>query len=613
MAENLIIGTAGHVDHGKSTLVKVLTGTDPDRLNEEKKRGITIDLGFASMQRGKMLVSFVDVPGHERLVKNMIAGASGFDACLFAVDASEKIMPQTEEHLSIIETFGVKNAIVAITKSDLLDENELKESKDIIKSFFKDSALENIIYISTSIKKSETIENLKNEIFNLAGKLPERNSKSPYLMRIDRSFSIKGKGTIITGTADRGIISLSDTPTLYPGSEKVKIKGINVHGQNKDEAFCGQRVALNIADKSKDDFSRGDILTNDNSLKETEGFYAKIKLFDRLKEGVSVHHNRTYPIFIGAQHLNGRIIILDGQREINKEGTFAFIRLDRKFTPLFGEPFLIRSLSPQLTVAGGKVIAIKELFKNRKDAAQVLQSIDNPEKVIEKLSDIYNEGFKLTPFQQFSDQTEENISKIAEKLKIKTFETFYLPEKRIKTIISRLLGILNKAGKVDAGLIKASVNKLPAGAKKHIEAILIEEAKKKGFSYKNGSIIKEQRTEFDIFADKIYAAMAKDPAKGNPVHLAEIVRSNEKQVLKGLEYLKNRDRIVKLDERVFVTDIVAAEFTTKAIEEAKKTGYVDIAGMRKYFDFSRKLMVPLLDYLDRSGKFTNKDNKRYLK
>ena len=294
---NIIVGTSGHVDHGKTCLIKALSGFDTDRLKEEKKRGITIDLGFANLPNDAGLhIGIIDVPGHEKFVKNMLAGIGGIDLVLLVVALDEGVMPQTVEHFEIIKMLNIKRGIIVLTKSDLVDKEWQDIVEEDVKNLVKGSFLENAPIIRVSSYTSENIAKLNEMIINMVSDIGDRkNDPELFRLPIDRVFTMEGFGTVITGTLQEGSVSLGDEIMLYPKEKLLKIRGIQSHGQKEEKAFAGQRVALNLLNIRKEELERGDILAYKNSIVKTKLIDVWIELFAtstrELKYGDRVHLN----------------------------------------------------------------------------------------------------------------------------------------------------------------------------------------------------------------------------------------------------------------------------------------------------------------------------------
>ena len=294
---NIIVGTSGHVDHGKTTLIKALSGFDTDRLKEEKKRGITIDLGFANLPNDAGLhIGIIDVPGHEKFVKNMLAGIGGIDLVLLVVALDEGVMPQTVEHFEILKMLNIKRGIIVLTKCDIADEEWQDIVEEDVRTMVEGSFMESSPCIRVSAYTSENISKLNEMIINMVSDIRGRkNDEELFRLPVDRVFTMEGFGTVITGTLQEGCVSVGDEIMLYPKERLVKIRGIQSHGQKEEKAFAGQRVALNLLNIKKEDIERGDILAYKNSIIKTKRIDVYLELFEsskrELKSGDRVHLN----------------------------------------------------------------------------------------------------------------------------------------------------------------------------------------------------------------------------------------------------------------------------------------------------------------------------------
>lgn len=369
MKRHIIIGTAGHIDHGKTWLVKALTGTDTDRLAEEKKRGITIENGFAFLKlpNGEE-AGIIDVPGHEKFIKNMLAGAGGIHIAMLVIAADEGVMPQTREHLDILSLLGIRRGVVVITKGDLEWKPGLREE---IQTFVAGTFLEKAAVVVTSAVDGRGIEDLRRILWQMCleetqgGDYAQRNaSVNSFRLPIDRVFSLKGFGTIVTGTLLDGALDMDSSAMLYPKAQLVKVRGIQVHGQNVSRAFPGQRVAVNLAGIGKEEISRGEILAAADSMESTMMADVKLRLLKSghrsLKSGARVH------LYHGAAELICKVILLD--REVMKPGEEAVVqlRMEQQTAMKTGDHFVIRFYSPVETIGGGVVENPNALKRKRR-------------------------------------------------------------------------------------------------------------------------------------------------------------------------------------------------------------------------------------------------------
>jgi selenocysteine-specific elongation factor len=353
--KQIILGTAGHIDHGKTSLIKAMTGTDTDRLKEEKRRGITIELGFASLDLpGGRYLGIVDVPGHEKFVKNMVAGATGLDLVMMVVAADEGIMPQTREHMEICTLLGVRHGIVAMTKIDMVDEEWIELVRDDIEQYMQGTFLENAPIVPVSSQTGQGIPELITILGDLVAHLPERPTTSLFRLPIDRVFTMKGFGTVITGTLISGSVKTGDPVMIYPTGITSKVRGIQVHNHSVDNATAGQRTAINFQGLDRSTVRRGQVLATPQALKPS--YMVDIQI-EYLKSNQKELKNRTRLRFhAGTSEILGNLILLDREALSPGDTTVAQIRLETPVALVANDRFVLRSYSPVRTVGGGVVL-----------------------------------------------------------------------------------------------------------------------------------------------------------------------------------------------------------------------------------------------------------------
>ncbi|MEQ1642828.1 MAG: selenocysteine-specific translation elongation factor [Pyrinomonadaceae bacterium] len=366
---DVIVGTAGHIDHGKTSLVKALTGTDADRLPEEKRRGITVDIGFAEMSVRDTHFGFVDVPGHERFVKNMLAGASGIDLVILVIAADDGVMPQTREHFDICRLLNVRSGIVAITKSDLVDGETLEFAKLEAAELVEGSFLENAPIIAFSSHNSEGIAAIRNAIARAANELVTRQSDRVTRLAIDRSFSMKGFGAVVTGTLASGEIIEGRELELLPMSQKVRVRGLQTHGKSVTSAHAGQRVAVNLAGIDHAEIERGMVLTEPGTLKPTQIVDAEIEVLSGSPR--PVRSRQRVRFHIGTTEVLARVQVLkEGGEIVAGSRGFAQLTMEKPIVAIPGERFIVRSYSPRITIGGGVIVDNRALKHRRKDFSE---------------------------------------------------------------------------------------------------------------------------------------------------------------------------------------------------------------------------------------------------
>jgi selenocysteine-specific elongation factor len=366
--KHVIVGTAGHIDHGKSSLVEALTGTNPDRLEEEKRRGITLDLGFAFLTLDGVRLGLVDVPGHERFVRNMLAGAGGIDLVLLVVAADEGIKPQTREHFEICRLLGIPRGIIAITKSDLVDADSLGLVRLEIEEFVRGSFLDGAPIMPVSARSGAGLDELKNELRRAAQAVAVKDATQHFRLPIDRSFAMKGFGTVVTGTLISGAVKVEDEVELYPARKRLRVRGLHSGGKQIERAVAGQRTAVNLAAIEHEEITRGMVLAPAGIFEATQRVDARVTLLGSappLKNRARVHFHQ------GTAEAIAEVILLnDSGGELAASGSaFVQLRLDNPLLLLPGDRFILRRFSPVVTIGGGTVLDARAPRHKRKDAA----------------------------------------------------------------------------------------------------------------------------------------------------------------------------------------------------------------------------------------------------
>ncbi len=385
--KHVIIGTAGHVDHGKTTLIQALTGVNTDRLQEEQERGMTIDLGFASLRLPDgTIAGIVDVPGHERFLKNMLAGASGVDVVMLVIAADEGVMPQTLEHLDILRLLDVKNGVIVLTKCDMVDKEWMYMVQADIRERLKETFLETAPIVQVSAPKNKGIDLLKKTLQQAVSRATERNSALPFRLPIDRVFTRPGFGTVVTGTLVAGTIRAGDSVEIAPQQVSSRVRGLQVHGEKVKEAFAGMRVAVNIAGVETADIERGAQLVPPNTLTPTALFDAVLQLLPKLSKPLK--DRARVRVHIGTDEVIGRIALLEAGTELEENGrAYVQFRSEKPLACARGDRFVVRQYSPMVTIGGGVVLDPNPV-RHRKGEAAVISALEakengSPEDLIE--------------------------------------------------------------------------------------------------------------------------------------------------------------------------------------------------------------------------------------
>ena len=618
--KSVIVGTAGHIDHGKTALVKALTGIDADRLEEEKRRGITIDIGFAHLDipgpNGDTLrVGFVDVPGHERFVRNMLAGVGGIDLVLLVIAADESIKPQTREHFDICRLLSVQRGITVITKSDSVDSDTLEvvrlEIEDFLKGSFLDPARSPIIPVSSLTGAG--LNNLKQALVEVASQIPTRDSAALTRLPIDRVFTMKGFGTVVTGTLISGTIHKDEELELFPSGRRVRVRGVQVHGQQAERALAGQRTALNLAGVATDDLARGMTLAPPDTFRSTSRVDVSLSLLSSakaLKDRVRVHLHAYTSETITEVRLYGAKQVAPG------EDALAQLRLNDPALLLPGDRFIIRQFSPVITIGGGVVLDAVSLRRTKKfDVGPELTTFrtGNPDVILlTRISRRSDQGLTLSEAVAETGWPAARIEMLSSELsrqgRIARFGHRFIERQNLITLQERVLSQLENFHKRNAlvpGISRQELNdnlKTPAGI---FSAALDSLAKQKKLEVSGeivrlagrGVVLKDEEAESKITIEAAFSSTGLAvPALNQVIAGLKIDRSRAQKLVTLL--LRDKVLVKVSDDLVFhrsALDQLRAQLAAYKQESPK----LDVGKFKELTGVSRKYAIPLLEYLDR--------------
>lgn len=627
--KNIIIGTAGHVDHGKTALIKALTGIETDRIKEEKKRGITIELGFAylDLPDGEK-AGIIDVPGHEKFVKNMLAGAGGIDLALLVVAADEGFMPQTREHLGILSLLNISEGIIVITKKDMVDDDWLEVVCEDVRSEVKGTFLENAQIIPVSSYTGEGIEQLKTAIFELIDQNTQiKNLDIPFRIPVDRIFSVEGFGTVITGTLIEGRMKIGDPVTIYPSRIESRVRNLQVHSHDVTEAYAGQRVAVNLAGLKKTDLNKGDVVAVPNSMHTTMMIDIKLNILRdcerEILNGTRLH------LYHGARDVLCKVILLDRDSISAGESCYAQLRLEEEIAVKTGDHFVLRFYSPLETIGGG-VILDSNPFKHKRNDPAVLESLhikesgSDKEKISAALHD-YSSRFETLDFLQVQtaipkEQFDQQIQKL---LKDKTafrvsdsivIHSDYLTH--LKDTAVRLLSAYHQENPLRDGMKKDEFRSkfLHFDDIAVIDKITDSLVNRKFLKYVNGCVaLADFEVQKDDNLEEIEAAFREggfSPESPDQIATRFPKVKNYRQVV---ESLVNTGRLVRVEDKI----LLHVDYYEKALSMAKEhiaqNGQITLAEMRDLMGASRKFAVAVLEYWDRRNITKKVGDARVLK
>ena len=606
----VVLGTAGHIDHGKSTLVKALTGTDPDRLKEEKERGITIDLGFANLDypEAGLTVGIVDVPGHERLIRNMLAGAGGIDIVLLVIAADEGIMPQSREHLQICELLKISRGFVALTKADLVEEDWLEMVAGEVREFIKGTFLEGCPIIPVSAKSGKNMDLLKEKIREIAAEVRQKPSDGLFRLPVDRVFTLKGFGTVVTGTALSGTVRSEEQVEILPERIETKIRGIQSHGKPVKEAFAGQRVALNLQGVEKDELARGDVVVSPKRFLPVQAMDVKLELLAGapvIKTGMSVHFH------LGTSEKVARVILYGRQDLKGGESCYAQLRLSGPVVAQGTDRFVVRRFSPLETIGGGSVL---DVSPGRRRRAASLDDLETYERgaLKEKLAaKIMKSALKAMGKMELEGwikagtaEIEKALSELQmEKTVVPLGENFLHAEvfEDFRKSALEILGRFHQKNPLKPGMpleeLRAGLKvgqKIFAGLVPLVPELIQEKDIIRLKSFQAALSGKEEETKGKI-VKALEAARFQPPEKAE---LAKRLSMDEKKLTDMLRLMDKEGSVVRINDSLYVAASAYREMLSllKAFF-ARKPGMA-VSEFRDVLGTTRKYALPFLEYLD---------------
>jgi len=632
MAKHVIVGTAGHIDHGKSALVEALTGTDPDRLEEEKRRGITIDLGFAFLDLGDVRLGFVDVPGHERFVRNMLAGAGGIDLMLLVVAADESIKPQTREHFDICRLLGIRRGIVAITKMDLVEPDVLGLVKLEIEEFVRGSFLEGAPVLGVSAKTGAGLEELKRELVEAASGVSGRDASGYVRLPIDRAFAMKGFGTVVTGTLISGTLRNEDEVELFPTGRRLRVRGLHSGGRAVTKAEAGQRTAVNLADIDAGEITRGMALATPGVFHATKRIDARITLLPSaraMKDRTRVHFHQ------GTAETVASVSLL-GQDTLRAGGTaFAQLRLDDSVFVLPGDRFILRQFSPLMTIGGGVVLDALAARHRKSDsrAIRILEAWESGKRdeILAALALEDARGLDLARIIArtgwLEGEARQTIQKLVEARKIRVVAEQPL-------VVTSAEGFDGLLGDIEQELDKFHKQNplVPGIAKEDLRGRVADRVKAEVFRAALDDLV--ARRKIAVVGDIVQRAgreiaLSAEESRAKEQIAQEFERAglaapvlNEvlgklpvdmRRAQKLLQILLREKTLVKVTEELVLHKASVERLRELLAAYKRKHGErLPIAAFKELASVSRKYAIPLLEYLDRQGLTSRAGDERVI-
>ncbi|MGV1099231.1 selenocysteine-specific translation elongation factor [Thiovibrio sp. JS02] len=632
----IILGTAGHVDHGKTSLVKALTGIDTDRLKEEKKRGITIELGFAFLDLpcGHRL-GIIDVPGHERFVKNMVAGASGIDLVAFVIAADEGIMPQTREHFEICRLLGVKRGLVILSKKDMVEPEWLEMVREDVRQFLQGSFLENAPMVAASAMTGEGIAEVREVLDRLVRESEFHEAYGPFRLPVDRVFSMKGFGAVVTGTSISGRINVGDDIAVYPAGHIAKIRGIQVHGQDMELVEAGKRTAINIQGIDMDMVTRGDMLATPNTLQPSYMFDAD---FLYLSGNAKPLKNRTrVRVHIGTAEIMARIVLLDDEELAPGGQANVQILLEAPFGAWPGDHYVVRSYSPVFTIGGGAILngapPKRRRFKEvNKGIFACYHEGSSEDLALLHLAEAGISGLTFDELSVKSGQFGKRFKKVLE-APISSRRIIVVDSERQRMIAAqtfeqtsaslvKILADFHRDNSMKPGLSKEELrSRLPGTIDQKLFQLLLAGLGKQGAIVVDESIVRlaSHKVSFKADAQAVRREMAdfyKQAGLTPPTvrevqeHFAKYPLSLVKEVL---EVLVREQVLVKISEDLYFHAETVNGLQRQVVDFIRKEGEIDAPRFKNMTGLTRKFSIPLLEYFDRIKVTIRVGDKRLLR
>lgn len=626
--KNIIVGTAGHIDHGKTTLIKALTGRNTDRWEEEQRRGITIDLGFTyfDLKNGDR-VGIIDVPGHEKFINNMVAGVVGMDLVLLVVAADEGIMPQTREHMDILGLLGIKKSILVINKCDLVDEEWLELVEEEIQEELEGTFLEGAPVVKVSAATGQGLDELTDTIQQLmSDEVVAKDTQTIPRLPIDRAFTLSGFGTIITGTLISGTITREDVLEMYPIGKECKIRNIQVHGQNQDKCYAGQRVAINLSNVKKKEIRRGCVLAPKNSMKNTDLLDVKLKVLEDSMR-ILTNHERLH-LYTGTSEILCRAVLLDKEQIRPGEEGLVQLRLEEEIAVKRGDRFVVRFYSPMETIGGGIVLEPNPVRKKRFDA-QAIEELKKKESG--SLGDVMELQIKehgdtmitlaelakvmahsVDELKEYLEELEESGTIFVFPMKKDTYLWHRDSEFAVRQKIEETLQKYHSEHPYRYGMKKAEIhNTFLKKIKPNIFDAYIERM--------TGENVYGRREEYlslpgyEVPKDAMYLQTEKliedtfekagyDFVRFSEIDFGKIPRQTAEDVVL---MMIDEGKVLRINEEMFTMKHLMDEAKEKIQNHLKEENLITIAQVRDMFSTSRKSAKPILEYMD-SIKVTKK-------
>jgi selenocysteine-specific elongation factor len=631
--KHVVVGTAGHIDHGKTSLVKALTGIDTDRLPEEKARGITIDLGFAFLEEpGGLTIEIVDVPGHERFVKNMLAGVGGIDLAMLVIAADEGVMPQTREHLAICSLLHIKAGLIALTKADMVEPDWLELVREDVAGAVRDTFLAGAPILPVSAKTGQGLDELRAALRTLAQSVPQRGTDQLPRLPIDRVFTVRGFGTVVTGTLTAGALGVDDRVEVFPRKTEAKIRGLQTHGHPVTSARAGQRTAVNLQGLERAAIARGDVVGLPGTLVPSMLVDGTLEL---LKDAARPLRSRARVRFhVGTSEIMARAILLDRTELAPGETSFARFRLEGQLVARPGDRFVVRSYSPVVTIGGGTLLDVDPPRFKRRGPALVahltLLQTGDPEAVLEEhVRHVGAAGVRLAtlagrvPFGPAQLKGLLDALQAAGRVIAVERDWFIHPDSfaRLSTLVVDTLTAFHHAGPLKPGMSREELRNRAGGADERVFAFLLSalgadgtvktERDKVRLASHEVRLSPDQQRVVDRLEDDFLRAEAAPPSAEEALGRAGLGGGDEEHEL--FQVLVQAGKLVRVKESLFFHARALDTIQTKLVALLRERKEIGPADIKDLLGISRKYAIPLLEFFDQRRVTARVGERRILR
>jgi len=617
--QQIVVGMSGHIDHGKTSIVKVVTGKNTDSLKQEQERGMTIDLGFAFLDEN---ITIIDVPGHEKFVKNMMSGSSGIDIAALVIAADDGIMPQTKEHFDILQLLDIKYGFIILNKIDLVEKEWVDLVEDEVKELTKGTFLEGCQIVRTSIPNKIGIDNIKKIIFNLSLNIPGRKKDGIFRMHIDRVFSKTGFGTVVTGTISSGSVNIGDNLDLIPSFKNVKVRSIQTHGHSVNSAFSGERAAINLSNIDSNNIKRGFHLSKQNTYSETKLIIAEIKLIE--SNLFEFKNNQRLRVHLGTREVMSRIAIINK----SSEGLIALFKLESPLVAAIGDKFIIRLYSPVRTIAGGVIIETRDdnNWKQIKNISSRVLKLNHKDRLFRLINNLSNlEPLEVNDIERKLNISLNDFKVILEndnRYKIINFKSFkwILPKIKIDEIkkhIMTYLKIFHDINSLLEGCNKATLSQ-KVKINEDLLTYFLNELLNSG-KIKNKSEL-WSLSDFNLNLNKELQKLSQDILlyinnnnfidKNNMTEIRKDL--SDKEFYGIINYLESNNKIIKINSNLFYSSQALDVIKDKIIIHFKNSNMLTVPEFKQISQTTRKVAVPLLEYFDKINFTYRFENSRKL-